>query len=179
MLILWRMFLSFAKKIVDNFDQCFEAVLFGGIEKEIIDRGTDWCTDISRVGVALLQCLNIPARIAIVVNRSVAYHGHQVVEAYINNQYVMCDFLYGLMGFTNEAAAVKDLLKNQRLVREIYQQKIRCKEQLDTLVGLYGQGAISEYCIMKSNTYKVSKANEYYLKMMTLEHDGNWLLNEK
>ncbi|PKK87640.1 MAG: hypothetical protein CVV62_02785, partial [Tenericutes bacterium HGW-Tenericutes-7] len=81
-------------KIVEGFDAPFEDMIFGGKEKEIIKRGTDWCTDISRVGAALLQCLKIPSRIVVLVNNNVAYNGHQVVEAYVDGKYMMCDFLY-------------------------------------------------------------------------------------
>lgn len=38
-------------------------MLFGGTEKEILDRGTDWCTDMARVGAVFLKCLGIPSRI--------------------------------------------------------------------------------------------------------------------
>jgi len=42
-------------------------MVFGGTELEIIKRGSDWCSDLSRVGAALLQCLGMPSRIAILV----------------------------------------------------------------------------------------------------------------
>ena len=101
---------KFLYKIVEGFDLPFEDMIFGGTEKEILLRGTDWCTDISRVGAALLQCLNIPSRIVIIVNKDVAYNGHQVVEAYVDGKYMMCDFLYGVVGKINTNYSVYDLL---------------------------------------------------------------------
>lgn len=40
--------------MVRNYDIPFDNREFGGTEKEIKERGTDWCTDISRIGLAIL-----------------------------------------------------------------------------------------------------------------------------
>jgi hypothetical protein len=127
-------------------------MIFGGTEMEIINRGSDWCTDISRVGASLLQCLGIPTRIVILVNSHNAYHGHQVVEAYVDGTYVMCDFLYSVIGKFDQYYSVYDLLKKPNLVRKTYQTKIEDTKQLDYILGLYNLAAISEYDISKNIT---------------------------
>lgn len=153
-------------------------MIFGGTEKEILLRGTDWCTDISRVGAALLQCLNIPSRIVIIVNKDVAYNGHQVVEAYVNGKYLICDFLYGVNGICGSINSVYDLLNNRVLTKEIYQTAVKDDLQLEYISGLYKLAAISLYDITESDNYIVSKPNDYYLKMMKLKLNGQWQMGE-
>ncbi|MFU8792889.1 MAG: transglutaminase-like domain-containing protein, partial [Acholeplasmataceae bacterium] len=170
--------IEFENEIVERFNTPFEEMIFGGTELEIIKRGSDWCTDISRVGAALLQCLGIPSRIVILVNQFKAYHGHQVVEVFVNATYMMCDFLYGVIARLDQNYSVYDLLSKPKLVHKIYSSKINDSKQLDYIVGLYNLAAISEYDISKMHNYKISKPNEYYLKMMNLNQDGAWHMNE-
>ncbi|HPE00163.1 MAG TPA: hypothetical protein PLB83_02925 [Bacillota bacterium] len=169
---------EFVNEIVERFNTPFEEMIFGGTELEIIKRGSDWCTDISRVGAALLQCLGMPSRIAILVNQIKAYHGHQVVEVFVNGTYMMCDFLYGVIARLDQNYSVYDLLSKPKLVHKIYISKINDSKQLDYIVGLYNLAAISKYDISKKHNYQTSKPNEYYLKMMNLNQDGAWQMNE-
>lgn len=170
--------IKFVNEMVERFNTPFEEMIFGGTELEIIKRGSDWCTDISRVGAALLQCLGMPSRIAILVNQLKAYHGHQVVEVFLNGTYMMCDFLYGVIARLDQNYSVYDLLRKPILVHKIYSSKINDSKQLDYIVGLYNLAAISEYDISKVDNYNISKPNEYYLKMMNLSQDGTWKMNE-
>ena len=170
--------IEFVQEIVDKCDTPFEKMIFGGTEFEIIERGSDWCTDLSRVGAALLQCLEMPSRIAILVNQSKAYHGHQVVEVYVDGNYMMCDFLYGVIGRLDRSYSVYDLLNNPSLVNKIYKIKIDDENQLDYIAGLYNLAAISEYDISRKHKYYTSKSNEYYQKLMNLSQDETWQMNE-
>ena len=52
-----RKVLDFTAGIAKPYNVDFKEMLFGGTEKQIIERGTDWCADMARVGVVLLQCL--------------------------------------------------------------------------------------------------------------------------
>jgi len=169
---------TFLFNIVHNFDMQFENMVFGGSEKEIIERGTDWCTDISRVGAALLQCLKIPSRIVVIVNKDVAYNGHQVVEAYVDGKYMMCDFLYGVVGKINTIYSVYDLLNKPEQVKNIYQSNIKEGLQLDYISELYNLAAISEYDITKEYNYTISRPNEYYLRLVKLKLNGQWQMGE-
>ena len=169
---------EFLYKIIDGFDVPFEDMMFGGKEKEIIERGTDWCADISRVGVAFLQCLCIPSRIAIIVNKDIAYNGHQVVEAYVNGKYMICDFLYGVIGKVDTIYSVHDLLNKPEQVKKTYQSSIKDESQLDCIAGLYNSAAISEYDITKNYIYTISRPNDYYLKLMNLKLNGQWQMGE-
>ena len=170
--------IEFVIEIVKKCDTPFEEMVFGGTELEIIKRGSDWCTDISRVGSALIQCLGMPSRIAILVNPFKAYHGHQVVEVYLDGTYMMCDFLYGVIARLDRNYSVYELINKPELVHKIYSSKIDDSKQLDYIVGLYNLAAISEYNVSKKHNYQTSKPNEYYLKMMNLKQDGTWQMNE-
>ena len=46
-------------------------MVFGGTEKEILERGTNWCADLAREAAVLLDCVSIPCRIVHLVN---TYH---------------------------------------------------------------------------------------------------------
>jgi len=170
--------IEFVNEIVERFNTPFEEMIFGGTELEIIQRGSDWCTDISRVGAAIIQCLDMPSRIAILVNPFQAYHGHQVVEVYLEGTYMMCDFLYGVIARLDRNYSVYELINKPELVHKIYSSKIDDSKQLDYIVGLYNLAAISEYDISKKHNYNISRPNEYYLKMMNLSQDGTWQMNE-
>jgi len=170
--------LGFTSNIVKNYDVPFEKMEFGGTEKEIIDRGTDWCTDISRVGLCLLQCLNIPCRLAILVNGKKAYNGHTVCEANIENEYTLVDFTYGVLGLLSKKYSVKDLLNKPKIVNKIYRSKLDLNIDLDYIAGLYDKAAIAEYDITKKHNFTMSKPNQYYLNMMKFSHDGLWKMGE-
>jgi ribosomal protein S18 acetylase RimI-like enzyme len=170
--------LDFTSLTVRNFDVPFENMKFGGTEKEIIERGTDWCTDISRVGLAILQCLSIPCRLAILVNSNKAYNGHTLCEAYLDNEYMMVDFTYGVLGLLSKKYSVKDLLKQPEIVKDIYSSKMNSHIDLEYIEGLYDMAAIAEYDISKKHDYSISEPNEYYLNMMNLSHDGLWKMGE-
>jgi len=169
---------NYTRKIINDYNFPFDGMLFGGTEKEIIERGTDWCTDISRVGCALIQCLNIPCRIAMLVNSQKAYNGHTICEAVVEGKFLMCDFTYGVYGLLDKPYSVRSLIDNHKSVRKIYSVENNLEQDLVYIVGLYDKAAFCDYDITKTHNYSVSKPNEYYLKMMKLNHDGTWKLGE-
>ena len=173
-----RNILDYTRKIVEDFNLPFENMIFGGTEKEIIERGTDWCTDISRVGCALLQCLNIPCRMVTLVNTKMAYNGHTVCEAIVEGKFIMCDFTYGVIGYLDKEYSVKSLLSDCYKTEKIYSGTISLNDNLEYIQGLFDKAAFSDYNITENHSYDKSKPNEYYLKMMRLDHDGTWKLEE-
>jgi len=173
-----RNILAYTRNIIVNFNLPFEDMMFGGTEKEIIERGTDWCTDISRVGCALLQCLNIPCRMITLVNTKQAYNGHTVCEVLVEKQFIMCDFTYGVFGLLDKGYSVKSLLRDRDAVEKIYSDIINLENNRGYILGLYDKAAFNEYDLTKIHNYNISKPNEYYLSMMKLNHDGTWKLGE-
>jgi ribosomal protein S18 acetylase RimI-like enzyme len=116
--------------------------------------------------------------LAILVNSNKAYNGHTLCEAYLDNEYMMVDFTYGVLGLLSKKYSVKDLLKQPEIVKDIYSSKMNSHIDLEYIEGLYDMAAIAEYDISKKHDYSISEPNEYYLNMMNLSHDGLWKMGE-
>lgn len=161
--------LLYTANIADNCNDDFSEMKFGGTEKEILTRGTDWCADMSRVGAVLLACNGIPARIIHLVNLNKAYNGHVVVEAYYEGKYGVCDFLYGYNFYSKEPLDAYTLMS----------QKQYLENYPDDYVGLYSAVAINEYNPMdKSNNYIISTPNQYTMNIINTNHNDKWFMGE-
>jgi hypothetical protein len=55
---------------------------------------------------------------------------------------------------------------------------VRDDLQLDYISGLYNLAAVSEYDITKEYDYNISRPNDYYLRLMKLRLNGQWLMSE-
>ena len=166
--------LNFTKSMANSMNVPMERMLFGGTEREIIERKTDWCTDISRVGVTLLQCAGTPARMVYLANRKKAYHGHAAAEAYYCGKYGVIDFLNGFCFYEDEPLDVFTLLHAPEAVERTVgaENEEYCR--------LYDAAAVSEYDPMNpENRYPISGCNSYYLEISNQNHaDGQWLMGE-
>lgn len=161
--------LMFTRTIVKNFNVEFEEMLFGGSEKQIIERGTDWCADISRVAAVILDCLSIPCRILHLANINKAYNGHVLVEAFYENKWGVIDPLYGYLFYKDKPIDAYQLLKD----------KLYLNGYNDYYKELFNAIAINEYNPMdKTNNYNISKPNEYYLKLINSSHNDDWIMYE-
>ncbi len=160
--------LHYCSDIALHYDVPFEQMYFGGTEMEILKRGTDWCADMARVGVVLLLCNGIPARIVYLANPSKAYNGHVVVEAYYEGKYGVCDFIYGYCFNDGKPLDVYELMCD--------------KQHFDRYprdyASFYSAAAISEYDPMEENCYEISGPNQYYLNLMNGNHGGKWIMGE-
>lgn len=160
--------LRYTAKIASDYQTAFENMKFGGTEKEILKRGTDWCADMARVGAVLLQCNGIPARIVHLVNVNKAYNGHVVNEAFYEGKYGVCDFLYGYSFYDERPLDAYDLMC--------------CKRHLEgypeDYASLYSAVAINEYNPMGDNDYTVSVPNQYTLNLISQNHGGKWIMGE-
>lgn len=168
--LLWM-----TRQMAEEFDTPFQEMSFGGTEREILLRGTDWCSDLSRLGAVLLMCLHIPARLLYLADRSRAYHGHVAVEAFYNGGWGVVDFLYGLRFCCQDAplSAWQLMTAPQRMAEFLAQQ-----DRADYM-GLYDAAAISEYDPMnRENDYRISKPNQYYLTLMTRGPGEGWVMGE-
>jgi len=161
--------LLYTSKIANNFDAEFSEMKFGGSEKEILDRGTDWCADMSRVGAVLLACNNIPARIVHLANLNKAYHGHVVVEAFYEGNFGVCDFLHGYNFYDDKPLNSYTLMCNPYYL-DNYPEDYR---------GLYSAVAINEYNPMdQNNNYTISVPNQYILNLIYTDHEDKWIMGE-
>lgn len=171
--------LNFTSQIALNYDVEFLDMTFVGKEKDIIARGTDWCADMARVGCVLLQCNNIPARIVHIVNKEKAYHGHVICEAFFDNNYGICDFIYGVLGYDSRPISAWEMKLNKDLVTKCYSRDYEGYSITIDFEGLFSEVAINEYNIMnKNNKYTESKTNEYTKRIIFENHDGRWFMNE-
>ena len=163
-----RNILGYTAAVASDFQVPFEKMEFGGTEKEIIERGTDWCADMARVGVVLLGCNGIPARIVHLANPKKAYNGHVVTEAFYEGKYGVCDFLYGYCFYEQKPIDTYELMQKKQYL-EAYPEDY---------AALYLTAAISEYNPMENNNYDKSIANEYYLNLINSNHNDKWIMQE-
>lgn len=161
--------LKYTSDIALKYDVDFDAMFFGGTEKQIIKRGTDWCADMARVGTVLLQCLGIPCRILHIVDLDKAYNGHVVGEAYYENHWGVVDFIYGYQ-FYDEFPLSGDILQKNPMILSNYPESYQ---------GKYKGIAINEYDPMDiNNCYTVSTPNQYYLRLIHENHQNQWFMGE-
>lgn len=161
--------LVFTSDIAKDYDVDFKDMLFGGSEKQIIERKTDWCADMVRVAAVLLMCNDIPSRIIQLANLDKAYNGHVAVEAYYEDHYGFIDPLYGYQFYDNEPVSVYEIQNNHDYL----------KDYDEYYSGLFSAVAISDYNPMDlDNKYIITKPNEYTTRIIYEDHDGKWFMNE-
>ncbi len=174
-----RNILNFTSGIALKYDIDFLDMIFGGKEKDIINRGTDWCADMARVGCVLLQCNNIPARIVHLANITKAYNGHVVCEAFIDGGYAMCDFIYGVFSYDDMPLSSWQMKLNRELVIKCYFRDYTGYSPKYNFEGLFSEIAINEYNIVnEKNNYTESKPNSYYIKLIKENHEDKWFMGE-
>lgn len=164
-----RNILAFTSKIAKDFSLPFEEMQFGGTEKEILNRGTDWCADMARVAVVLLNGIGIPARLVYLANPERAYSGHVIAEAFYEDRYGTIDPIYGHLFYAGaplDAYALMNEPQHLKNFREEYRSLFRAI-------------AISEYNpVNPSNDYSISKVNDYYRTLLEKGHNGVWVMGE-
>ena len=78
-------------------DLSLDDLRMGGAEEAIVERGTDWCTDMSRVGCVLCQVAGLPARLVCLFNTTAAYSGHVIVEVLRQGRWGCVDVVNGVV----------------------------------------------------------------------------------
>ena len=77
---------------------------FGGTEEQIIERGSDWCADVARVGCALYQVAGFPCRMVYLFDLQAAYSGHVIVEVHRSRRWGAVDPISGVVYGTDDGA---------------------------------------------------------------------------
>ncbi|HMN13490.1 MAG TPA: transglutaminase-like domain-containing protein [Bellilinea sp.] len=167
--------LRYTSGISRSFSCDDEDTIFGSTEQAILARGTDWCSDMARVGCVLSQCLGIPARIVYLADTSRAYSAHTAVEAYFNGGFAFCDFIYGVVGFIDDPISALKLQNNRSLVTECYQRDFPGYTKDRHFEDLFNAIAVSEYDPMADNDYTETRINEYYRKLLGSDHNFQWM----
>ncbi|MFP4054470.1 MAG: transglutaminase domain-containing protein [Phycisphaerae bacterium] len=100
-------------------------VRVGGSEEEVIARGSDWCSDVSRVACALCSVAGLPARIVFQANPHRPYNGHVIVEVYRRGRWgavdPTCNVVY--RHGDKSPASVWELMNAPDLVRAHYRNE--------------------------------------------------------
>ena len=158
----------YTSKLASNFDVPLKDMLFGGTEKEMLTRGTDWCFDLARVAAVILDCIGLTSRFVFVANPYKAYNAHVLLEVYYNDSWGVIDPLYGYIFFDTNPINAKDIIHSAQL-----------KSMNEDYKNMFNQISIAEYNPNDvNNKYIISKCNEYTYKINTIIQDGTWLLGE-
>ena len=138
---------------------------FGGTEEEIIARGTDWCTDVARVGCALYQVAGFPSRIGSLFNLHAAYSGHVIVEVHRLGAWGAVDTNSGVVYRKDDGrpATTWDLMNDAEVV-------MRHDAQPSQFTG----AGIANYRLNDSDChdYTVSGLNDYYRTILSMAEQG-------
>jgi hypothetical protein len=160
-----------------------EKMRFGGIEEDIIKRGSCWCTELARVCCAICQVAGLPARLVILADIEKAYSGHAIIEVYRAGVWGAVDsttaVVYRHPG--EKPASTWDLMKDSQLIARHWKDKTT----LYTNVGQFRGAAITNYFVWlwESYDYAVSGVNNYYLSILKMSDKGwpgglRWLHDE-
>ncbi|MEE8413653.1 MAG: transglutaminase domain-containing protein [Dehalococcoidales bacterium] len=160
-----------------------DSMRFGGTEDDIITRGSDWCTDVARVGCALCQVASFPARMVYLFDITKAYHGHVIIEVYRDSTWGAVDTVTNVI-YRHEggkAASAWKLLNSP----EIIEKHWRGDSTYYTTPDQFSRAAISNYFVSESREYDytVSRLNDYKRSVLEMAEKGwpggfRWLHGE-
>ena len=156
-----------------------EAMVLGGTEEEILRRGSEWCTDVARVAVALFQVAGYPSRRIFLADIEAAYSGHAIVEVYRDAVWGAVDPSTGVLYLQNGTPATTwDLMGDPAAVYS-HGPAAYCQPEL------FRAAAVSNYFVWESSSYdyRVSGLNEYYRSILEMADKGwpgglRWLHGE-
>ncbi len=160
-------------------------LLLGGTEEEIINRGSDWCTDVARVGCVLCQVSGIPSRLVILIDTGQAYSGHVIIEAHRQARWGAIDTTTGVVYRHSDSrpASAWELMNGPELI-ESHRRSHRAA--YTSTRGQFSGVAISNYFVWQSEmySYAVSSLNDYTRSILSMAAEGwpgglRWLHGEE
>ena len=175
--------IEFTRKLGDRAEQDLQKMRIGGTEEEIIERGSDWCTDVARVACVMCQMAGFPCRIANLFDLDQAYSGHVIVEAHRAGRWDALDSSTGIVYTAADGlpASVWDLMNNPTLVEE-HRKNPRA---FYTTPGQFLAAGIANYFVWERYRYDytVTGLNDYYFSILTMSGEGwpgglRWLNGE-
>lgn len=152
-------------------EEGLDEMVVGGLEEEVVDRGSDWCPDVARVACVLCQVAGIPARLVMLFNTDQAYSGHVIIEAYRSDVWGAVDPLTNVVyRVEGEPATAWDLMMNPELVKAHW----RGPSTPYTTPGQFRSGGISNYFVWDEDQYdySTSRINEYYRAILKMSLRG-------
>lgn len=153
-------------------EQDLQKMRMGGTEEQIVERGSDWCTDVARVACVLCQIAGLPCRIVNLFDLDKAYSGHVIVEAYRARTWGAADSSTGVVYHRpgGEPASVWDLMRSPALV-----EAHRGPNAFYTTVGQFRAAGIANYFCWQSESYDytVTGLNEYCTSILEMS-EQHW-----
>jgi len=174
---------DFTAALARYVDPDLNAMVMGGTEEEIIQRGSDWCPDVARVACALCHIAGVPARIVWLLNLEAAYSGHVIIEAFHAGNWGALDPCTGVVyrHADGRPASTWHLMHDPALV-EGY---ARDPKAFYTSVGQFCSAGLANYFFWDADqyVYSTSHLNEYYFSILTMSDKGwpgglRWLHGE-
>ncbi len=160
----------------------FVDLKFGGTEEEIIARGSDWCTDVARVGCALYQVAGFPSRIVNIFNLNAAYSGHVIVEVFRRGIWGTIDTSSGVAYRRDDGrpATTWDLMNDAELVIRHHGPEAWYAQPSQFTAAGIAKYSVRDY---HSYDYTVSGLNDYYHAILSMAEQGwpgglRWLHGE-
>lgn len=173
----------FTASLQDKASDALDSMVFGGTEEEIIARGSDWCTDVARVGCVLNQVNGLSSRIVALFDTEKAYSGHMITEVYRTGVWGATDPLTNVIYYHPDAkpASAWDLMADPGLVKRHY----RDDTTPYTTAGQFRGVAIVNYFVWrwKEYDYTISRVNDYQRSILVMAEQGwpgglRWLHEE-
>jgi len=173
----------FASSLSRRGPRGIDRLRFGGSEEAIVDRGSDWCSDVARVTAALAQVAGIPSRIVLLADTSLPYAGHAVIEAYRDHRWGCVDGLTGVVYRrpSGEPATTWELMRHPSWVRSFRDPSATPYSN----PGQFRRCAIAPYRLplRTARGYRSSRINAYYRAVLRQSERGwpggrRWLFGE-
>jgi len=173
----------FTSCLQDEAEDDLDRMKIGGLEEDIIKRGSEWCIELARVGCVLCQVAGLPARLVMLADTGNAYNGHAVIEVYRAATWGAVDTTTNVVyrHLDGKPASTWDLMKDARLVRCHW----RNESTLYTRPEQFKAATITNYFVWlwKDYDYAVSGVNDYYRSILNMASKGwpgglRWLHGE-
>ena len=170
-------------EIATRDDKSLDELRLGGTEEEILQRGTDWCTDLARVGCALCQILGMPARLLLLFRVNAAYSGHEIIEVHRSGGWGAADVVYGVVYRHPDGrpASSWDLLRDPDLIAAHWPDPHQRRGKVEQFLGV----ALVNYFIWEAGRYDyaISTLTDYCRSILELSVRGwpgglRWLHGE-
>ncbi len=158
---------SFTRGLAAKRPRGLNAMRFGGTEEQVIERGSEWCTDVARVGCALYQIAGLPSRIVNLFNLNAAYSGHVIVEVYRSETWGAVDTNSAVVYRKDDDAPATtwELMNDNGLVNRHKSPEAWC-----TAPEQFTSAGIANYYVRDANLYDyaVSGINDYYRAILSM-----------
>lgn len=163
---------TFTSSLGEAANQDLDAMRVGGTEEEIIARGSDWCTDVARVGCVLCQVAGFPARLVYLADTQRAYSGHVIIEVYRRGAWGAADPATAVVYRHPDGrpASTWELMNQPHLIQAHW----RGAATPYTTAEQFRSAAISNYFVSdrQNYDYTVSPINAYYRAILEMSHQG-------